>query len=139
MSRQRYDELRAATRNAVSSDLPLVAFDYLSTNCQADTGAFILGPAVKPLKDRKDLVRVFFVKADAVVLDRYLESAVSVPQWAFFSFDLDEKRDVLSPEFQCVADEVLDQLTHLQRVRLEQRQVTCFDQRACLLDLYFQV
>ena len=53
--------------------------------------------------------------------------------------DLDVRRFALAVELQRVADEILNQLPHLERVGVDRRQRADFDAGTGLLDAHFQI
>src|ERR1051326_1926408 len=108
---QSHDEDRALARGAPRRDLSSVTFRYFATDCQADAGALVNSASVQALEHRENAVGVLFLEADAVVADDDVHAAVAV-----LAADLDARRHALAVELQRVADEVLQELAHLQRI-----------------------
>lgn len=73
--------------------------------------------------------------ADAIVFDRYLKRV----RLAFFSIDAGDQPPVGMPEFQRIADQVLEELHELRFETIERRQIVDLDGGACLFDQAGQV
>src|SRR6185369_14580199 len=112
--RQGHGERRSLAGLAPRLDGSAVTFRYSATNCQSDSGSFVLASAVEALEHRENALRVLLVEADAVVVDRDAAAAV-----ADGGVDAHQRRHSGTMELQRVAGEVLQQLPHLQRVGVD--------------------
>src|SRR5215203_2855617 len=112
-------ESRALPGRALRADGAAVPFDDLVADRQADTCALILRSAVQPVKRQEDALGVLAVEADAVVLD----VDFGLPGRAAQGIHLHDGRLAWSVEFERVADEVLEDLTHLHGVALDPREL----------------
>jgi hypothetical protein len=96
-------------------DKTVVVFDNPFNNSQADTCAFIIGFAVEPLENFKDLFIVLLFETDAVVFDR----KVAIPRifgqcvyskrisGTYPAFDNDVWQAVGVGELECIADQIV--------------------------------
>src|ERR1044071_1519621 len=117
MNRESHDERRAFARRTPRRDLSPVTFRYFATDCQANAGTFVNSASVEALEHRENALGVLLLEADAVVTDDDARAAV-VALAAHF----DARRHALAVELQRIADEVLQELAHLQRIGVDRRQ-----------------
>src|ERR1051325_108074 len=117
MDRKSDGERRALARRTPRRDLSPVTFRYFATDCQADAGTFVNSSSVQPFEHRENALGVLLLEADAVVTDDDARAAI-VALAAHF----DARRHALAMELQGVADEVLQELAHLQRIGVDRRQ-----------------
>lgn len=67
-------------RDTPGGDASAVTFDNPSANGKPHSGAFVFMPSVESLEGFKDLIQVFFIKSDPMIL--YVNFAVSgVASW----------------------------------------------------------
>src|SRR5438874_11906821 len=102
---------------------------------------------MKPLENGKDLIGVFFLEADSVVLDG--EFAQFIDRLGFAAaakiplknlrVDFDHRLGIGWLKFQSVADEILQKLPHLERVGLDSRKGADFDFGFGLFDSDFRI
>ncbi len=114
---------------------------------QPDPRAFVFGAAVEPLKDDENLVGELLLEADAVVAHRDLADALARLRAGDRNLrELDDAPGNLYQrafaglvKFERVADEVLKELPHLQRIGVDRRQRAHFDLRALVFDRHFEI
>jgi len=122
-----------------------MALDDLAADGQTQARALILVTTVQALKGSEDAVEVLFVESDTVVfhndstrpIDWRVPTGASFPNAKEFAMDLDDWRFVQLVELQGIIDQVLQQLTHLDGIGFNGRQLTHVQPRAYLLDLHF--
>jgi hypothetical protein len=120
-----------------------MALNNLAADGQADARALVFAPT-QALKGSKDKVEVIFVESDTVVFHDdstrlgawRVPAGASFPNAKEFAVDLDDWRFVRPVELQSIVDQVLQQLTHLDGIGFNGRQLTHVHARAYLLDLH---
>src|ERR1051325_3432331 len=102
-----------------------MTLDYFATDRQSNARSFIFSPSVQSLEHGEDTISVLRFEPDAVVADGQLTTAIAVgaPCMQDARLDLHHRPDVRSVELQRVPEEILQQLPHLQRVGLDDRQL----------------
>lgn len=121
-----------------------MALDNLAADGQAYARALVLVAPSQALKGKKDAVEVFFVESDTVVFhddstrrgDWRVPTGTAFANAKEFAMDLDDWRFIRPVELQGIVDQVLQQLTHLDGIGFNGRQLTHVQLRACLLDLH---
>src|SRR3990172_3571473 len=124
-----------------------MALNDLAADGQAHARALVLVTSVQALKDIEDAVEVLFVESDTIVFYDDLTRSADwrVPKGASsrnakeFAMDLDDWSFVRPVELQGIVDQVLQQLTHLEGIGFNGRQLTHVQLKAYLLDLHFQI
>jgi hypothetical protein len=118
----------------------------LSASCQPDPGSIIFSAALQPLKNPENPIRMPFVKADAVVLNRnsakLLASQTRRLAFVILLGQVIDSHDWRPPgyaEFDRVADQVLHQHSQLQRIAMYRRQIVDLDLSPGLFDSRFKV
>src|SRR5438128_10743144 len=118
---QRDGEGGALARDALGRDVAAVAPDDLACDREPDPGAVVARATGKPLERDEDPFGVLLVEADAVVRDPEDEAVAGdrLPLGAGLAAgddlaaDPDLRRLALAVELERVAQQVLDELTHL--------------------------
>src|SRR5439155_26846014 len=121
----------AFTGRALRGDAAAVAVGNLAANGQTDAGPLVSRAAVQPLEEHEYAVEIFFVRANAVVLDRNPAKPVGLlaagggfgRQAGRLAADFDERRPAFLVKLQSVDNQVLEHLAHLQRIRVKGRQL----------------
>src|SRR4051812_3309979 len=103
-------EPAALAGRRLDPDAPAVALDHLAADGEADAGAGVLAHRVQALEHHEDALEVLRLDADAVVAD---DDVVFIGFFAPGDVDPGHAR---SPELERVADQVLEELRHLQLV-----------------------
>src|SRR5262245_30184730 len=140
-------ERGALTRLALGGDDAAMALGDAAANCQANPSAFVPVASVQALEDSKNLVEIFLVEADAVVL--HIDLAL-FGIWFFIGCDGERAFDELRPDLdeglmvrrlklKRVANKILKQLPHLHRVSFDVRNLTDFNCGFALFDVNFQI
>src|SRR5262245_43326175 len=130
--RQGHNEARALARHTVGRDAAAVPLDNLLTDRKADPVAVVLAAAVEPLENREQARDVLLFEADAIVLDRDL----AVASLGDAAAHLDHGRHAGTVELERVADEVLQELAHLDRIGVQRGKRSDLDPRPELLDAH---
>ena len=119
----------------------------LAADRQAYAGPFVCAAPVQPLEKNEDAVEILFIETDAVVLDDDLAKRLGLAvagglcgrRFENLAADFDDGWFAFLVELEGVADEILKQLTHLQRIGVNGRQLAQFHLSASLLHPHFQV
>src|SRR6266545_545408 len=122
--RQSDNECGALSRRASGRDAAPVTIGDLAANGQADAGPLVGAATVQPLEKNEDAVEIFLVETNAVILDHDLAKLFRRSLGGGFSgglrknpaADFDDGRFAFLMKFERIADQVLEQLAHLQRV-----------------------
>jgi hypothetical protein len=101
--------------------------DFLAYG-ESNAGTIVLSAAVKTLKHLEDLFGVTLFEADSIVGDRECARAAVCGRCR----DGDNARHIFPTVFECVADQVLQQLSHLQSVSLYHWKGLHCNARTCL-------
>src|SRR4051812_46729434 len=115
-------------------DTATMTFRNSAANGKSDSGSFILLSSMKALKNSENSVQVFFIKPDPVVGYRQYTAVLFLS-----STDFDPRGAVFLVKFQCICNKVLDQLAHLRRISINNREFGYFDFSFGLLNSKFQV
>ena len=121
--------------------------DNFSTDRQPDAGSFVDTSRVEPLKDVEYSIEVSFVESDAVIFDPDLADVdfrvgavqFRLPGMNVPTADLDMGRLVGQVKFERVSNEVLQELTHLERIGLNGGQTADLDASTGLIDFDFEI
>ena len=96
--------------------------------------AFIFVAGVQPLKYVENPIEIFFIKANAIVTDRQPAQFPGASRTGLqrrigndLRRDLHHGRRLGAAELEGVANQILQQLPHLKRIRVNQRQRFHFD------------
>ncbi len=114
----------------------------LSTNSQAHSRPFVVLAAMQTLKQFENSIEINFLEPDPVVAHAdFAERDLSVLRAIIEepALHLYDRGGFRSGEFQTIANEILNQLAHLQRIGFQRRQRTDLDPSAHPLDLIFQI
>lgn len=134
LQRESNDKCRPFARCASRRDSASVALDNLSADCKPYPGAFVLTAAVQALERDEDPVKISFVKADAVILDRDLTNVV-VSARAINPHN----RRLFAVELKGIADEILQELEHLGPVGFDSGKLRALYAPACFLQRARQI
>jgi len=134
-----HDEGGTLAGLAVGGDFAAVMESDFADDGEAHAGAFVFVTGVETLEDVKNAVQIFFVEADAIVADGDFQEFAAGVFDDFAGGDFDDRGLVGAAEFEGVADEVLQQLAHLEAVGLQDGQVGDFDAALNLFDAAFEV
>src|SRR6187397_1874857 len=96
-----------------------MSFDDLLADRQANARTLVLRASVEPMGRQEDALRVLVVEADADVLHENLGLSERATQ----RVDLHHWRLARFLELECVADEILKDLTNLHGVTFDARQL----------------
>ena len=113
----------------------MALYDF-SAHCQPDSRAGVLATAVETLEHREDPVQILLLEPDTVVPNREhagLDTADAMPIDGPALYR-DQRGYLGSVKLERVADQVLEELRHLGRIRLDHREVFDADLAASLLD-----
>ena len=133
------DEICALSQPAFRSDCSVMAIGNSAADRQPNARAFILGASVQALKDGENLIEVFFLKTDAVVLDPQFAQFLAGVRRENPRLDFDQRHGARGLKLEGVADEVEQELAHLHRVGFDRWQGAEFDARAGFFEAHFQV
>ena len=125
--RQRKAKFGALSRDGFNPDSTAIGLDYPLTNSESDACPRIR-ISVESLEDAEHLLRVFKWDSEAIILDREQPNPI-----AALGSDFNRRR-ILSSVFDCVSDEVLKQLNHPDRIRLNHGQVAPADRCPVFID-----
>src|SRR5579862_1064864 len=103
---------------------------------EADARALVIRAAVQSFEGGEDALRVLLVKADAVVLDRDRAPGAA---GQCLSANANDRSDAIAMELEGVADQVLQQLTHLRPIGADDGKVADVDLGAKLLNARLEV
>src|SRR5256885_915266 len=126
---------RAFGQFADSTDGPSVPVGDSAADGQSDSGAFELAASMETLKNSKDFLGVFFLESNSVVLDGQFAEFIDRVGFAAaakiplenLGVDFDNGLGVGRLELQSVPNEILQKLTHLERVCLDGGEGAAFD------------
>lgn len=127
---------------------PAVTFDDFAADSQAYARAFVDVPRMQSLEYVEDAFGILLFEPDSVIFDAeeafLLGGDVGSPGALFsllqeMSVHLDRGRFIDPVELQGIADEILEELLHLQRVGHDRRQVAQLDASFHSFDLDLQV
>ena len=131
--RQGNNERGSSTGDALRCDGSAVPLHDLSADGQTYACSIIwASSAMEPLEGLEDTVKIFFIEPNPVVLHTNLDpravrgSLFSRRRLHFFPGDFD-KGPLLPMKLQAIAQEVLEELSHLLRARLDNRQFSYLD------------
>jgi hypothetical protein len=124
--REPYNKRGTSAGYALGGQAASVAFHNLFAYGQSHAYAVVFVSAVETLKRLKNSLQIFLVEPDSVIGYTDLTHRFTVATFRFFPLegqDFRRNSDVglhLSPgEFQCIADEILEKLQHLDGIRLD--------------------
>ena len=144
--RQQYFESASAAKRAAGINLAAMPFGNLPTYRQSYASALEYVARMESLEDVEDAITMLFVEPNSVILhhnstaivaSRMSRSLVAFGQQSAFHFD--DWRLLDTAELQSVADQVLQQLPHLQRIGLDCGQPSYFYPRSEFFDLGLEV
>src|SRR3954469_2622249 len=124
----------AAPGLAPGRDLPAVALDDLAADRESHAGALVSPTFVQPLEELEDPIHVLLIESDSVVGDREVHETVGRRR-----FEPHHRRLLRFAKLERVADQVLQELSHLQRVGLDGRQHPDLDPATHVRDARLEV
>src|SRR5580700_5011612 len=135
-----YQESSAMPHGALRGNIASVPLGNLAADRQADSGAFVFRPAMQALEDFKYAIQVLLIEADSPVFYNEPEHAIHRgAEIGVLRVHPYGRRLALLTELQSVANQILQELTHLHGIRVNAGQIAYFYHRASLGDPYFEV
>jgi hypothetical protein len=122
-----------------------MVFHNLPRNRQPHTSPFVILTRVKTLKNLEDSVQILFVKTDAIIAYGQFNHRLSDTRIEFIrlfekpGFHLHDRLLVFLVKFQPVANQILQELPHVQRFSVDDREFANLHFAADLFDSGFKV
>src|SRR3972149_5569500 len=114
------DKYAPLPRIALSDDASAVPLDNFTADRQAYSCSLVLAPSMQALKDAEDPIRILLIETNAVVFHGNLIDLIArgiIPiGMDKIAGDLHNRRLSFFTKFQRIAQQVLQELTHMHRI-----------------------